>query len=64
VTQIHAGSAINVIPPDALITGTVRSFDTGLQAMARARVEEIARGTAAAFGLEVEIDYQTAIRPP
>jgi hippurate hydrolase len=59
VTQVHAGSAINVIPPDALVTGTVRSFDTGLQAMARERIHAIVQGTAAAFGLEAHLDYQT-----
>ena len=58
VTQVHAGSAINVIPPEALVTGTVRSFDAGTQSMARTRIEEIARGTAAAFGLEAGIDYR------
>ena len=58
VTQVHAGSAINVIPEEALVTGTVRSFDAGHQAMARRRIEEIAQGTAATFGLSVEIDYQ------
>jgi hippurate hydrolase len=59
VTQVHAGSAINVIPPDALVTGTVRSFDTDLQAMARERIHAIVQGTAAAFGLEAHLDYQT-----
>jgi hippurate hydrolase len=59
VTQVHAGSAINVIPPDALITGTVRSFDPATQAMARARVEAVVQGTAAAFGLTADLDYRT-----
>jgi hippurate hydrolase len=59
VTQVHAGSAINVIPPDALVTGTVRSFDPATQGMARRRVKEIVHGTAAAFGLEARLDYQT-----
>ncbi|EYD75826.1 Hippurate hydrolase [Rubellimicrobium mesophilum DSM 19309] len=44
VTQVHAGSAINVIPGDALVTGTVRSYDKGVQSMARQRIEEIVRG--------------------
>jgi hippurate hydrolase len=58
VTQVHAGSAINVTPPDALVTGTVRSFDTDLQNLARRRIEEIVEGTAAAFGLEADVEYQ------
>ncbi len=63
VTQVHAGSAINVIPEDALITGTVRTYDKALGALARRRVEEIARGTASAFGLTAGIDYQTGYPP-
>jgi metal-dependent amidase/aminoacylase/carboxypeptidase family protein len=29
ITQIHAGSATNVIPDEAVLIGTVRTFTTG-----------------------------------
>lgn len=58
VTQVHAGSAINVIPEEAQVTGTVRSYDRATGALARRRIEEIVNGTAATFGLEAAIDYQ------
>ncbi|SHI32711.1 M20 aminoacylase family protein [Wenxinia saemankumensis] len=57
VTQIHAGSADNVIPDTAWINGTVRTFAPSVQAMARRRMEEIVAGTAAAHGVEAELVY-------
>jgi hippurate hydrolase len=58
VTQIHAGSADNVIPDRAYINGTVRSFDPAVQAMVMRRMEEIVQGTAAAFGVTARLDYE------
>ena len=43
VTQIHTGSAHNVIPDDAWINGTVRTFDPAVQARA-SRVITLADG--------------------
>ena len=57
VTQVHAGSAYNVIPEEARITGTVRSFDAGLRDRTEARVRDIVAGTAAAFGVRSTLDY-------
>ena len=58
VTQIHAGSADNIIPETAWICGTVRTFDPEVQAMVRRRMAEIAAGQGASFGVEVRLDYQ------
>ncbi len=58
VTQIHAGSADNVIPDRAYVNGTVRSFDPTVQAMVMRRMEEIVQGTAAAFGVTARLDYE------
>ncbi|WP_210527590.1 M20 aminoacylase family protein [Rubellimicrobium arenae] len=55
VTQIHAGSAFNVIPEEAVITGTIRSYDKSVHALAHRRLDEIVQGHAAAFGLNAEI---------
>ena len=41
VTQIHTGSAHNVIPDDAWINGTVRTFDAGLRSLIARRIREI-----------------------
>ena len=59
VTQIHTGSAHNVIPDTAYINGTVRTFDPEVQAMVMRRMAEIVAGQAASFGVEATLDYQT-----
>lgn len=59
VTQIHAGSAHNVIPDAAYINGTVRTFDPAVQAMVMQRMAEIVAGQAASYGVEARLDYQT-----
>lgn len=56
VTQIHAGSADNVIPDGGFINGTIRTFDKEVQAMIHRRLGEITKGTAAAYGLEAVLD--------
>jgi len=58
VTQIHSGSASNIVPDTAMINGTVRTFDKDTQALIRQRLEEIVAGQAASFGLEAELDYE------
>ncbi|NKX46250.1 M20 aminoacylase family protein [Roseicyclus persicicus] len=57
VTQIHAGTTDNVIPGEAMINGTVRTFDPGVQAMVIRRMEEIVAGQAASFGVAASLDY-------
>lgn len=57
VTQIHTGSADNVIPATAWINGTVRSFDKKVQAMVMRRMREICEGQAMAYGVRAELDY-------
>jgi hippurate hydrolase len=58
VTQIHAGTAWNVLPRQAVLRGTVRSFDPGVQDTLQRRIEELATGVASAFHLESKVDYQ------
>ncbi|WP_299362644.1 M20 aminoacylase family protein [uncultured Paracoccus sp.] len=58
VTQIHAGSAENVIPDTAFVQGTVRSFDPEVQEMVKRRMGEIVAGQAAAFGVTAQLDYR------
>jgi hippurate hydrolase len=57
VTQIHTGSAENIIPDSAYINGTVRSFDPDVQNMVERRLKEIVQGQAIAYGVEAELDY-------
>lgn len=58
VTQIHTGTASNIIPDTAMINGTVRTFDKDVKALIRKRMEEIVQGQAASYGVTAELDYE------
>ncbi len=58
VTQIHSGTADNIVPETAYICATVRTFDEAVQSMVRERVAAIVEGTATAFEVAAELDYQ------
>jgi hippurate hydrolase len=58
ITQIHAGSAYNVIPEEAALAGTVRTFSPEIAKLIRERMREICAGMAATFGVQVDIDIR------
>ncbi|MDB5647012.1 M20 aminoacylase family protein [Methylobacterium sp.] len=58
VTQFHAGAAYNVIPEGAHITGTVRTFDADLRTLVSARIREIAKGIAVAYGATIDVEIR------
>jgi hippurate hydrolase len=58
ITQIHAGSAYNVIPEHAALAGTIRAFSDEVRAKIRDRVRTIAAGTAIAFDVEITVDIR------
>lgn len=58
ITQIHSGDTWNVIPQQAVIRGTVRTFDAKIQDMAENRIKQIATGIASTFEAKAEVDYQ------
>jgi amidohydrolase len=57
VGAIHAGDANNVIPGEATIAGTVRTYDPDLRQQMRERLGELAGGIARAMRAEAQIDY-------
>ncbi|MFZ6799135.1 M20 aminoacylase family protein [Undibacterium sp. Di24W] len=63
LTQIHSGSATNVIPDDASLIGTVRTFSTEVLDLIESRMEKIARSTAAAFDAEVDFIFKRNYPP-
>ncbi|WP_395824432.1 M20 aminoacylase family protein [Collimonas sp.] len=63
VTQIHSGSATNVIPDEATLIGTVRTFSTAVLDNIEARMRAIARHTAAAFKAEVDFRFHRNYPP-
>jgi amidohydrolase len=56
VGSLHAGSAANVIPDEAKMLGTMRSFDEGVRETLRTRVREVLEGSAAAAGCRVDFE--------
>jgi amidohydrolase len=58
VTQFHAGSAYNVIPEEAVLCGTVRTFSDEVAGMIRHRIHATVAGIAAAFEVEIDIDLR------
>ncbi|MBO6603878.1 MAG: amidohydrolase [Roseicyclus sp.] len=58
VTQIHTGTAENIVPAEAYICGTVRTFNPDVQAMVMRRMEQIVAGQAAAYDVSARLDYQ------
>ena len=63
VTQIHTGSAMNIVPETALLNGTVRYFDKEVQAVVKTRMAEIAEFQAKSFGMRAELDYVEGYPP-
>lgn len=58
VTTINAGTAFNIIPQTAQLTGTIRTFDNKVRQMVVDRVEEIVRGVGEAMGCQVEVSVK------
>src|SRR5690606_34055077 len=54
ITQIHSGSADNVIPDEAVMRGTVRTFSDGAIDLIERRTREIATLTCQALNCSVQ----------
>lgn len=63
VTQFHAGTTHNVIPEEAKLVGTVRTFDKALRAQIPKDMERIIKGISEAHGAEYEFAWQDGYRP-
>jgi len=63
ITQIHAGSATNVIPDEAVLIGTVRTFSTEVLDLIQRRMEEMASGVAAGFNATVDFGFKRNYPP-
>jgi amidohydrolase len=63
VTQIHTGSASNIIPERGWFTATIRSFNPEVRALLKKRFHEVVEGHAAAYGVTAEVDYDWGYPP-
>ena len=58
VTQMEAGVAINIVPEEVRLSGTIRTIHPEVREMVKTRVADTIRGIASAFGVEAEVDLQ------
>jgi amidohydrolase len=58
VTQIHAGTAHNVIPETARLSGTLRTFDAEVRALVCGRMKTLSDSIAAGFGASCEVTLE------
>lgn len=63
VGKFHAGSTFNVIPNEAHMEGTVRSFDRDVRKSMPERMERILRGLSEAMRVEHEMKYRYGYPP-
>lgn len=57
ITQVHGGSAYNIIPGEVVVRGNVRTTDGGVQDLIEASLGELADGVAAMYGVRTAFDY-------
>jgi hippurate hydrolase len=63
ITQIHTGTASNIIPEEGWFCATIRTFSPEVREMVQRGFHEIVEGHAAAYGVEVRIDYEIGYPP-
>lgn len=63
VGTISAGTVFNIIPCDATLTGTVRTFDPDIRVLMEKRIREVVAGTCATFGATSEVQYVRGYPP-
>ncbi|OOG53150.1 M20 aminoacylase family protein [Polaromonas sp. C04] len=57
VTRISGGQSHNVLPAAVELTGTVRSFDPGVQDAIEQAVRDVAAGVACGSGTRIDVEY-------
>jgi amidohydrolase len=63
VTTFKAGDSFNVIPPAALLRGTIRAFETRVMALLTERIRAIAEGIAASMGCSADVYVEQLTLP-
>ena len=63
VTQIHTGSAMNIVPESAVLNGTVRYYDKAARQGVKARMAEVVEFQARSFGQSAVLDYVEGYPP-
>lgn len=58
ITQVHSGSAYNVIPQTATLAGTVRTFSDSVREQTRERMRTLVAGIAASYEVDIDIEIR------
>jgi amidohydrolase len=58
VTQMHCGSAYNVVPDKAVLCGTIRYFSDAARDLIHERVRKICAGMAESYGVSIAVDLR------
>lgn len=56
--RVIADGATNIIPNEVYMEGTLRTMSEEFRAFAKRRIHEVAKGTAAAYGVEAVVDVK------
>lgn len=59
VTTFHAGETFNVIPQEAVLSGTIRTFEPQVRKLVLQRFQEIVNNVAVANSCQVEIELES-----
>jgi len=57
-STLHAGETFNVIPAEAMLQGTIRTFDPQVRERLLARFRQIVTGVGQAMNCQIELDLQ------
>ncbi|MCU0830831.1 MAG: M20 family metallopeptidase [Rhizobiaceae bacterium] len=57
VTTFHAGTALNIIPETAELSGTIRTLSPTMRTLAVQRLHEMCAGLAAAHGIAIDVRH-------
>ena len=64
ITTFHAGTgAHNVIPDDAKLVGTLRTYDQALRQDLGKKIEQVARGVAQSMGGDIDYEFNMILDP-
>ena len=64
ICSMHAGTAANIMPAEAVLQGTIRTMNMDVKAFARQRLIDICEGVCKTFRAECEIDFIGEGIPP
>jgi hippurate hydrolase len=60
---MHGGEAWNIIPDDAVLRGTIRTFKPEVQELIERAVERLCSGIASAFGAQISVKFDHRYPP-